>query len=168
MTRAVRPPSLLFVITSYTGDVTSSQGSAPLRQASSEISAPPIVGTFRARLARVFVHVAPLAVITSLGIPICPVRIFYGKPCPGCGLTRAAFALAHGDLSHASELNPLAIVVVPIALAMIVFAIASYLRDGRTRMNHPLAIAVGALSLTALYVVWMMRWFGAFGGPVPV
>lgn len=37
----------------------------------------------------------------------CPLRQRTGYPCPGCGLTRVAERVAHGNLSGAWEANPL-------------------------------------------------------------
>lgn len=120
------------------------------------------------RVVRYLAHVGPLAALVAFGVPFCPVRLAFGKPCPGCGLTRAAFALVRGDVATATALNPLAVIVVPVAAALVLFASASYLFDGKTRLGHPVPAWVSALSLVALYVVWMARWFGAFGGPVAV
>lgn len=38
----------------------------------------------------------------------CLYRRATGMPCPGCGMTRAAVALAHGELSMAVRAHPLA------------------------------------------------------------
>lgn len=40
---------------------------------------------------------------------ICPLRIFLGIPCPGCGLTRAVSLLFAGNLSASVAMHPLAI-----------------------------------------------------------
>ena len=42
----------------------------------------------------------------------CPFKLLTGLPCPLCGLTRACFALLHGDWVSALRLNPLAPVAV--------------------------------------------------------
>ena len=39
--------------------------------------------------------------------PRCWVRHLLGVPCPTCGSTRCALALAHGDLHRAIALNPM-------------------------------------------------------------
>lgn len=42
----------------------------------------------------------------------CPVYMLTGHPCPGCGVTRAFFALADGDVSLALSYNAFALIVV--------------------------------------------------------
>ena len=39
-------------------------------------------------------------------IAVCPSKLFYGLPCPGCGTTRATLQLLHGNLLAAVRLNP--------------------------------------------------------------
>jgi hypothetical protein len=43
------------------------------------------------------------------GLPFmrCALREYTGWPCPGCGLTRVAVRVAHGDLAGAFAANPL-------------------------------------------------------------
>jgi len=41
-------------------------------------------------------------------LPPCPFHALTGLPCPGCGTTRAALALARGDVAAALGWNPLA------------------------------------------------------------
>ncbi len=58
------------------------------------------------------------------GPVLCPFRLVTGLPCPGCGLTRAFAALAHGHLLQALSFNAfgvplflLTVLALPIALA---------------------------------------------------
>ncbi len=83
-------------------------------------------------------------------------------------MTRAALALAHGDIALAQTMNPSALLTVPIAAGLVAFFALSYLYDGRLRANArlPRALAVG--TIVVLNAVWIARAFGAFGGPVPV
>lgn len=111
---------------------------------------------------------APLAIAYLLQVPICPIALTSRQPCPGCGLTRAGVALAQGDLALAQRLNPLAIVVVPLTLAFFLFGVTTYIADGRSRMGHPWIKIAGLTAIAALWVVWGLRWFGCFGGPVPI
>jgi hypothetical protein len=43
------------------------------------------------------------------GLPFmrCALKEYTGWPCPGCGLTRVAVRVAHGDIASALDANPL-------------------------------------------------------------
>ena len=43
---------------------------------------------------------------TELGLPPCPSVMFFGRPCPGCGLTTSFTATVHGDLPFAFRAHP--------------------------------------------------------------
>src|SRR5262249_6044143 len=80
--------------------------------------------------------VLPVAVIAGiisiLPLPkTCLCRIFLDIPCPGCGLTRAAFAMARLDLASAMRLNPLSPALV--AVTAVTFALAFVLGDAAWR-----------------------------------
>jgi hypothetical protein len=51
---------------------------------------------------------APFAKDLAPQLPDCPFRELTGLPCPACGTTRAALALARLDPAGAIALNPLA------------------------------------------------------------
>ena len=48
--------------------------------------------------------------------PGCVLRKTTGFHCPGCGMTRATYALLHGDLPAAVSFNPVGSVLLPVAL----------------------------------------------------
>lgn len=52
--------------------------------------------------------------------PPCLFRTFTGLFCPGCGITRMAHALAHGDLVRAIEMNAMVVAMLPV-LALMAF-----------------------------------------------
>lgn len=61
------------------------------------------------------------AVITyAFSITNCASKLTIGLPCPGCGLTRAAFSLIRFDFVKAFEYNPI-IFFVPIVVWIIIF-----------------------------------------------
>ena len=55
-----------------------------------------------------------------LNINICIVKIVFGIPCPGCGLSRAFFSLLRFDFIGAFYYNPI-IFIIPTILFFIVF-----------------------------------------------
>lgn len=57
---------------------------------------------------------------TAAGSPFppCLFRHLTGLYCPGCGLTRALHALAHGDVAATWAMNPLVPVALPLLAAM--------------------------------------------------
>jgi hypothetical protein len=49
--------------------------------------------------------------------PACPIHLWFGVECPGCGATRALAALLHGRLTEAMHLNALFVLLLPCAVA---------------------------------------------------
>ena len=104
----------------------------------------------------------------------CPVRTLLHVPCPTCGMTGATRDLLRFDLAAATHANPIAPVVVPFLAALVAFELGGYVRSGRFgfwsgpgKTKSAVRIA-GVAMCAALFVVWIARFFGAFGGPVKV
>jgi hypothetical protein len=115
--------------------------------------------------------VAALLVLTAPWMPpLCPTRLLLHVPCPSCGLTRAAGCLLRADLAGATRMHPLWVLVFPYLGAVLGLEAARYLKTGAFGgvLAQPLVQRVGVVLLIALVVVWLARWLGAFGGPVPV
>jgi uncharacterized protein DUF2752 len=141
---------------------------------------------------------ALLAALAALGLALvlrfelwrCPIAELFGLPCPGCGLTRAWLALSRGDLAGAVRLHPLSPAVVPLAAVLVSREVWRFVR-GAPPVLRPDAVrqkrverAVAGRSWRArggrwldrislwmavlLLGVWVLRFFGAFGGPVRV
>lgn len=66
------------------------------------------LGLFWGLVAAALVALSPLASRLAAGLPACPLKASTGWPCPGCGTTRAALALADLDLAAAFAVSPLA------------------------------------------------------------
>jgi hypothetical protein len=110
----------------------------------------------------------------AFGPPFCPTALLFGIPCPGCGLTRATVAMLQGDFGAALHLHPLSPVLVPVfggAMALVLF---DYVRGPERRRPTPRwwtsRAATFAFSglLAVLVGVWLARFAGHLGGPVPV
>jgi hypothetical protein len=106
--------------------------------------------------------------------PLCPTAFFLGIPCPGCGMTRAALALLHGDLRAAFGFHPLAPLVVPLMTVIVGKAVVDYVRGAppappnRAWWAGRTAVWLASALLALLVGVWLARFAGYFGGPVPV
>ncbi len=116
---------------------------------------------------------ALLAALVLAGLVPCKFQRIFGLPCPGCGTTRAMRALLSGDVGRALHLNPVGPFVALLIGGLVLQALVSMVRDGDVRgMGRG---RLGAFLQRALIVaaaleviVWIARFFGALGGPVPI
>lgn len=126
-------------------------------------------GLFWGRAAIATLLVTALATLLAASAVPCGFAAMTHHPCPGCGSTRAVLALARGDLGAVVRNNPFGPVMALVLGLLVVQTIASTLRHGDLR-------AVGGRGVTRVVIVlalfetalWIARFCGAFGGPVPV
>jgi hypothetical protein len=103
----------------------------------------------------------------------CPIALVTGVPCPACGSTRAMRALVHLDFARVVRLNPIApIAAVLLALVavrvVVLLARTGDARDvGEGRLGRALVRGL-TIAVVVEIVVWVLRFAGLFGGPVPV
>lgn len=88
-------------------------------------------------------------------MPGCMFRKLTDLECPGCGMTRATYALLHGKFSEAFQLNPVGIILLPVALVMIGLELIGWVR------GKPLPIRtnpgrMGALMIAVLVIGWFV------------
>lgn len=123
------------------------------------------------RVAKLAATCVGLAALLMSRIPLCPWAIATGTPCPGCGLTRATLEWCKGHFATAYHLHPLVFVATPAAAVTMGLAVWSYLKVGKARYS-PAVMRWLLPPLKVLYVVmlavWVVRFFGVFGGPVEV
>ena len=134
----------------------------------------PLLDTSRplGRAVRLVATFGALFALMNIGVPLCPFAIVTRHPCPGCGLTRATISLLHGDLHAAAHMHPLVFVVTPVIAVAFSYNAYCYVRRGqwfaseglRGRFVNAAWIILGV----AMVALWIARFFGAFGGPVPV
>ena len=62
----------------------------------------------------------------GIGIP-CPFRLMTGWKCPGCGVTRMAYALAHLRFREAYDCNPYFLCLLPFLLLYAVYRSRKYI-----------------------------------------
>ena len=94
---------------------------------------------------------------TDEGVSICMVRHLTGGYCPGCGATRAARHLLHGDVGAAWRDHPWVLfAVAQVVLLGAVFAVVS--ARGRPRIATSSWLhAVGLVNVVALLAIWTAR-----------
>ena len=111
-----------------------------------------------------------LGATALLALPLwpCPVASLLGIPCPGCGLTRAGWALLQGDWHQALALHPLAPVIVPLVAGMAVALLVREVRAAAPAVPARWTTCLLWVLCALLLGVWLARFAGAFGGPVPV
>jgi len=113
---------------------------------------------------------AALAIV-FLPVPWCPWAAFAHVPCPGCGLTRATMAALHGDLRASLGFHPLALLITPTILIVLFRDLYGFAKRGvwgeGQQGGRVTTILAGALA-AAMLGVWIARFFGCFGGPVPI
>ena len=100
----------------------------------------------------------------------CPIAALFGFPCPTCGVTRAVRAAIHGDMSSAFHFHPLWTFVVIVVGAIVVAEAASLIQSGKlTDYVGRGALHRAGLGLSVLlFLLWVIRFLGAFGGPAPI
>ena len=68
--------------------------------------------------------IAYLAIVTKTGKGIpCLFYRFLGIKCPGCGMTRAAVSIVHGDLIAAAGYNIMSVTVMPALFVYLVYRV---------------------------------------------
>jgi hypothetical protein len=114
--------------------------------------------------------------VLVLTVPLCPLANLTGWPCPSCGLTRATLLLLHGDWAAALTLQPLTPAVLLLIGLCAGGASLRYVSTGepvtpwsRTSSTLERVFEWLAAALSgALVMLWLARFAGMFGGPVPV
>ena len=84
----------------------------------SQLVSPPLFWVALAALA-----VTALMPAAGIGTPMCGLLRATGRPCFGCGMTRALAAITHGDLDHAWTMHPFSFLVWPLMTALAAAAI---------------------------------------------
>jgi hypothetical protein len=107
---------------------------------------------------------AAVAFFVGLDLAICPMAGFWGIPCPSCGLTRASLELMNGNWRSAFATHP---GVVPVLIYLSVAALGARWWN-RSAAFSRFGSGVGIVLLVCLTLLWGARFFGHFGGPVPV
>lgn len=90
------------------------------------------------------------------GVALCPFRRCTGGYCPGCGATRAANRLAHGDLQASWSHHPW--VILAMAQVAVVAVVAAALASGTRRLQlRRFAIPLVVTNTALLIGIWIVR-----------
>lgn len=86
-------------------------------------------------------------------MPGCVFRKATGLDCPGCGMTRATYAMLHGRIGEAFAFNPVGMILLPLAMIALGIEVLGWVR------GKPLPIRLnpgrwGATFLCAVLIVW--------------
>jgi len=90
-------------------------------------------------------------------LPGCLFRKLTGLNCPGCGMTRATYATLHGDLGRAFRLNPLGMILLPIALLGISLEVAGWVGGKPLPFTFKLKRNWGWILLYLILAYWVLR-----------
>lgn len=119
--------------------------------------------------------IGPLFLSLFTDFVACPSARMFGQPCPGCGLTRATMAALQGHIGEAFRFHPLFFLAAPFHVGALAYGSYLLLAPASLQPQQPSLFAWGKrigqayiLISVLLVVVWLARFFGAFGGPVPV
>ncbi len=90
----------------------------------------------------------------GLGIP-CPVLLFTGLYCPGCGASRTLYSILHLDFMTAFRTNPLLTIFVPPTAVYLVCGTISFVKVGRNVLDDriPKSLLWGIVVLLIVYFV---------------
>ena len=99
--------------------------------------------------------------------PGCPFRAATGLDCPGCGATRAVYALTRGDVARAADHNLLAVAALPgLAWAYLRWSLVRLGRHDRLpnvgpRTAWTVTVAVCAFVVLRNLPWWPWTWLGS-------
>ena len=63
-------------------------------------------------------------------VSVCPSRLLFSLPCPGCGTTRAALLLVAGKVRAGVVMNPNALLLMLFSLAYMMMLVADWAKGG--------------------------------------
>jgi hypothetical protein len=89
-------------------------------------------------------------------MPGCFFKKTTGLDCPGCGMTRATYALLHGRVGEAFAFNPVGMVLLPLALVALGLEVLGWVRG----KPLPFRILPGRWGATVCAIIVIAWWIG--------
>jgi hypothetical protein len=106
-----------------------------------------------------------LGALALIDAPLCPTRLFFGLPCPGCGLTRATLALLRFDWAGVWRFHPLAPIMAPLVIGTLgkpILEELGWIPRGKVWIR--LSQAVWVALAVAFFGLYAARLAGLLGG----
>lgn len=101
-------------------------------------------------------------------VPLCPIRLQLHHPCPGCGVSRAVVLALQGHWHESLAMHPLALISVGLVVPSFVVLVRARQVDGLAPA-FPRGLRLAWTSYVLLLIaLWLARFLGYFGGPVPI
>jgi hypothetical protein len=88
------------------------------------------------------------------GPVVCPVRRATGRPCPGCGASRALVRLLHGDVRGAARQHPVSPVL---GLLLLAWAAGGARTAGTPLDPRRWRLSPAVVAALALWLAWALR-----------
>lgn len=103
-----------------------------------------------------------LIVLRTVGVhaPPCPFRAITGVPCPGCGMTRLADALAHGRVQLALHADPAGVALLAAISVLATVHLVRVVRRGRPPAAWMGSWAVPAAIVALVALHWTANLLG--------
>ncbi len=86
-------------------------------------------------------------------MPGCFFRKLTDLECPGCGMTRATYAVLHGRFADAFRLNPVGIILFPLAMIGLGLEILGWVR-GKAVYPRLSVGKWGSIAIAAILIIW--------------
>ncbi|MDD3469485.1 MAG: DUF2752 domain-containing protein [Thermoguttaceae bacterium] len=90
-------------------------------------------------------------------LPSCPFHWATGLYCPGCGSTRATYALIHGDWRMSLRHHPLVLPMLPLLGLLLVRFFYEGIRERPFPLRLPGIASLGWWLLALFLVFWLLR-----------
>ncbi len=94
------------------------------------------------------------------GLPWMPPCLFNrltGLHCPGCGMTRATWAGLNGNFAQAFRLNPLGVILLPLAVLALAIEMIGWVRGRALPIRLHLGLKSGGVLVGTILLFWIMR-----------
>lgn len=91
----------------------------------------------------------------AFGVPVCPMVLLTGLPCPGCGMTRAAALFLRGQWLSAWRMHPFFYALLLLAIVAAVFRYGM----GRAAPGMRLLASIALILSVGFYAYRMAKYF---------